>query len=76
MKDIFKKTVDWYIKGNDYRKAALELYDEETLIKEVESVIPAIPIFNLIIRSQFKIAFRIIDEVAITNGVLESLNAQ
>ena len=27
MKDIFKKAVDWYIKGNDYRRAALELYD-------------------------------------------------
>lgn len=38
MKDIFKKAVNWYIKGNDYRRAALELYDEETLIKEIENV--------------------------------------
>lgn len=38
MKDIFKKAVDWYIKGNDYRRAALELYDEDTLIKEIDNV--------------------------------------
>lgn len=34
--NIFDKAVNWYIKGNDFRKAALELFDEETLKKEVE----------------------------------------
>jgi len=38
MTDIFKKAVHWYIKGNDYRRAALELYDEETLVKELENI--------------------------------------
>lgn len=36
--NIFNKAVNWYIKGNDYRRAALELFDEETLIKEVENI--------------------------------------
>ena len=34
--NIFNKAVNWYIKGNDYRRAALELFDEEELKKEVE----------------------------------------
>lgn len=36
--DVFKKAVIWYSKGGDYRKAALELYDEDKLKKELQNV--------------------------------------
>ena len=43
--------------------------------KDVESVIPAIPILSLRIKIQFNIAFKPIDDIAIIKGVFESLNA-
>ena len=43
--------------------------------KEVDNVIPAIPIFNFRINNQFKRALSAIELIATTKGVFESLNA-
>ena len=30
-KDMLKRAVEWYRRGGDFRKAALELFDEKTI---------------------------------------------
>ena len=46
-----------------------------SVTKDVERVMPAIPISSFKISSQFRKAFNAIEDIAIAKGVFESLNA-
>ena len=46
-----------------------------SVTKDVQRVMPAIPISSFKISSQFRKAFNAIEDIAIAKGVFESLNA-